>query len=161
MSPLFIPNHFGEHYQVFAVGTKIFPSGEVVSTTDAARLFSIITRELTIPVDQWRGVLMRLGISIPPNFFHAADIYHEVVKLCQRGQLRLVKIPRLEQLPTIATGDGWGYCFIRGPQRHPSLSYSPVSIISVKEADVILNKIKSTDKEFYQSIQNGPLWSGC
>src|SRR5690606_1039654 len=93
--PLFIPSHFGEHYQLLAWGQTPFSSGEVVTTTDAARLFSIITRELTIPAEQWRGVLMRLSVSIPPNFFHAADIYHELVKLFQRRQLQLVKIPRL------------------------------------------------------------------
>jgi len=161
MFPLYIPTHFSEHYQVLvAGGAEMFPSGEVVSTTDAARLFSIVTHELTIPVEQWRGVLMRLGISIPAHFFHAADIYHEVVKLCLRGQLRLVKIPRLEQFSVIAAGDGWGYCFMRSSQPHPSLSYLSINIASVKDADVILNKIKSTDKELYRSIHNNPSLAG-
>lgn len=72
MSPLFIPSHFGEHYQVLTVGMAIFPSGGVISTTDAAKPFSIITRELTITAEQWRGVLMRLGISILLIFFTQA-----------------------------------------------------------------------------------------
>lgn len=44
-----------------------------------------------------------------PLIFHAADIYNELVKLFQRRQLQLVKIPRLERLPTIKAEEGWGY----------------------------------------------------
>lgn len=154
MIPLFIPSHFGEHYQVLAQGHVSFSSGEVVTTTDAARLFSIITRELTIPAEQWRGVLIRFGISIPPNFFHAADIYHELVKLFQRRQLQLVKIPRLEQLPTIKAEEGWGYCFTFGPHRHPSLSYSPVVVNSLQDAQALLSNIKISEKELSRLLRS-------
>lgn len=152
MIPLFIPSHFGEHYQVFAQGQMSFSSVEVVTTSDAARLFSIITRELTIPAEQWRGVLMHLNVSIPPNFSHAVDIYHELVKLFQRRQLQLVKIPRLEQLPTIKAEEGWGYCFTQGPHRHPSLSYAPVVMNSLQDAQTLLSNIKINEKALSQSL---------
>lgn len=133
MISLFIPALFGEHYQVLAQGQKAISCGIVVDTNDAARLFSILTRELMVPTEQWRGILLRLDVAIPPNFYHATDIYQEVIRLFLHRKLILVKIPRLEQLPVIATGDGWGYCFIRGPERHPSLSYSPMGFDSLQD----------------------------
>ncbi len=145
MIPLIYPGYLGEHYQLLARGHKVFSCGIPVTTIDAAHLFSVITRELTIPVEQWRGVLMRLGTPVPHNFFHVYDIYHELVKLCQRGDLRLVKIPRLERLPAIATGNGWGYCFIRGPQSHPQ-DHSPVSFNSVQEAQNFVSSLNVGEK---------------
>ena len=81
MIPLYFPALFGEHYQVLAKGQKAIACGIVVDTNDAARLFSIITRELMIPAEHWRGILLRLGIAVPSNFYHATDIYQEVIKL--------------------------------------------------------------------------------
>src|SRR5690606_7943803 len=96
--PLFIPTHSGEQYQLLARGHTPSSCGDPVSNTDTSFLFSIIAREISIPVEQWRSFLMRLGVSIPPNFFHAHSIYDELIKLFQRGELRLVKIFRLENL---------------------------------------------------------------
>jgi len=69
MLSLIIPTYFGEHYQLLARGYTVFSGGDPVITTDAAFLFSVITREIPIPVDQWRAVLIRLGIPVPQNFF--------------------------------------------------------------------------------------------
>lgn len=52
---------------------------------------------------------MRLAVSIPLNIFHAADIYHELIKLLQSRQLPLVKIPRLDPLLVIPTGNSLVY----------------------------------------------------
>lgn len=155
MIPLIFPSYLGEHYQLLARGHKVFSCGIPVTTIDAAYLFSIITRELTIPVEQWRGVLMHLGIPVPRNFFHTYDIYHELVKLCQRGDLRLVKIPRLERLPAIATGNGWGYCFIRGPQPHPQ-DRSPVSFNSMQEAQNFVSSLNVGEKELRLCTHRNP-----
>jgi hypothetical protein len=146
VNSFFVHSNFGEYYQILVQGRDANRCVEMLIITDAAKLFSIVTRELTIPADQWRGVLMRLGISIPPNFFHPADIYHEVVKLCQRGVVQLVKIRRLEQLPTLHVKEGWGYCFTLGPQRHPSLSYSPVPINSVVDAQAFIQSLQADEK---------------
>lgn len=143
---LLVPSSLGEHHQVLAQGKTKYSCGELITTKDAAQLFSIISREINIPVTQWRGILIRSGISIPPNFHHTADIYRGVITLCQSGHLQLVKIPRLEQLPSIATSDGWGYCFIRGPEPHPSLSYSPILIASLQDAQHFLDSINAGEK---------------
>jgi hypothetical protein len=156
MIPLICPSYLGEYYQLLARGHKVFSCGIPVTTIDAAYLFSIITRELTIPVEQWRGVLMHLGIPLPHNFFHTYDIYHELVKLCQRGDLRLVKIPRLERLPAIATGYGWGYCFIRGPQSHPQ-DHSPISFNSVQEAQNFVSSLNVGEKELRLCTHRNPM----
>ena len=124
---------------MLAQGQKAIACGIVVDTSDAARLFSVITRELMIPADQWRGILLRLGVAVPSSFYHATYIYQDVIKLFLHRKLILIKIPRLEQLPIINSGVGWGYCFIRGPERHPYLSYSPVIVASLQDAQQLLS----------------------
>jgi len=121
MTPYLSPRYLASTTRC-SQGQKAISCGIAVDATDAARLFSLLTRELMIPADHWRCILLRLDVAIPPNFYHAADIYQEVIKLFLHRKLILVKIPRLEQLLVITTGDGWGYCFIRGSERYPSLS---------------------------------------
>src|SRR5690606_37177109 len=156
MLPLIIPGRFGEYYQLLARRQLAMSCGEQVTNTDAAYLFSLITQEISISAFQWRSVLMRLRISVPPNFAHAYDIHREIIALIQRGELRLVKILRLENLPVFATGDGWGYCFIRGPQPHPSTSYSPISISSFDEAQVFFNALNVSEKELRLLAHHNP-----
>ncbi len=159
MLPLIIPGRFGEYYQMLARGQSAISCGELVNNTDAAFLFSLITQEISIPGFQWRGVLTRLGISIPPNFAHVYDIHREIIALIQRGELRLVKIARLENLPVFTTGDGWGFCFIRGPQPHPSTSYSPMDISSFDQAQVFFNALNVSEKELRLSAHRNPALS--
>src|SRR5690606_5016777 len=58
MLPLFIPTHSGEQYQLLARGHTPSSCGDPVSNIDTSFLFSIIAREISIPVEQWRSFLM-------------------------------------------------------------------------------------------------------
>lgn len=75
MMALLVPGSLGEYIPNVRSGKIKYSCGELITTKDAAQLFSIISREMNIPVMQWRGILIRSEISIPPNFHHTADIY--------------------------------------------------------------------------------------
>lgn len=68
----------------------------------------------------------------------------------------MVKIARLENQPVFATGDGWGYCFICGPQPHPSTSYSPVVISSLIDAQTFFNALNVGEKELRLFAHHNP-----
>ncbi|HTF95541.1 MAG TPA: hypothetical protein VL995_05390 [Cellvibrio sp.] len=145
MTPIIIPNQLGDYYQLISRQDFVFSCSQLITSKDAAELHSIITHELNILVGKWRGILMRLGISIPPNFFHAHDIYQEIIKLIQCGELGLAKIPRLDRLPTITVDNGWGYCFTRGPDLHPSHE-SPVIFSSVSDAKIFVQSLNTNEQ---------------
>ena len=86
-----------------------------------------------------------MGICVPPNFFHTSDIYAHVTRLCLRGELVFYKLPRLEHLPALSTGDGWGYCFVPGPEPYRYTHYHPVVVTSPQMAEALLTRAKATE----------------
>lgn len=146
MIPIIIPARFGDHYHLFSRHHAGSSFSEYITTKDAARLHSLIGNELCVSISQWRAFLLRLTISIPPNFSHTYDVHDALVTLIQRGELRIAKVPRLDQLPAIALGDGWGYCFIRGPDLYP-FAGSLVTISSLSDAQTFFNSLNVNEKQ--------------
>ena len=143
---MFINSSLNEHYQVLARGSQPVASiCEPFQSTDYASVFHLISRQLTVSAEQWRSVLLHVGIFVPPNFFHTSDIYAHVTRLCLRGELVFYKLPRLEHLPALSTGDGWGYCFVPGPEPYRYTHYHPVMITSLQMAEALLTRAKATE----------------
>ena len=88
----------------------------------------------------WSGVLMRLGICRPVNFYHKDDVWNSIASLYQQGRLVIYKIRRFESFKTVPIGNEKGICFIKGPKPHKRSIYAMLAINSTQDAtDIVAN----------------------
>jgi hypothetical protein len=150
---LTLSDHFNE-YEVVRAGAKPQSScGEPYEARDHYITRQFVSR-LNATTEIWRSLFRRLGIRIPPNFYHSDEIVDAVVQSCLRGELRFYRLPKIEKLKAIPCGKGMGICFVKGPKPHSRVNLNPLDIKTAQAATDFVANITASDDDLVRYISS-------
>jgi len=149
-----IVKSFSDEYELVRAGASPLSScSEFYALRDHTYARQFISY-IDVSPESWRSLLMRLGVSITPNFNHANDIYDALARSCVHGGFSFYKLIKIEKLKAIPCGKGMGIAFVKGPKPHSNTNANLVDIDSAKDATDLIASLTAKDDDLIRYVSS-------